>query len=140
MNYRTFQSTDLKVSAICLGTVKYGTDMAQRDAWEQLDSFLELGGNFLDTAHVYGDWTPGERAKSEHVIGRWLKSRGKRSQVVISTKGAHPYMEVMDTPRVTPECIRKDLEESQEQGPGAAGVMAAGADCFELFWNGEPHW
>lgn len=125
MNYRTFQSTDLKVSGICLGTVKYGTDMAEGDAWEQMDSFLELGGNFLDTAHVYGDWVPGERARSEQVIGRWLKSRGKRSRVVISTKGAHPCIETMDVPRVTPECIRRDLEESLE---------ALGTDYIDLYF------
>ena len=112
MKYKMLQSTDLKVSGICLGTVKYGTDMAERDAWEQMDSFLDLGGNFLDTAHVYGDWTPGERAKSEHVIGRFLKNRGNRSRVIISTKGAHPYMETMGESRVKPECIRRDLEES----------------------------
>ncbi len=125
MKYKMLQSTDLKVSGICLGTVKYGTDMAERDAWEQMDSFLDLGGNFLDTAHVYGDWTPGERAKSEHVIGRFLKNRGNRSRVIISTKGAHPYMETMGESRVKPECIRRDLEES---------LQALGTDEIDLYF------
>lgn len=114
MKYMTLQSTDLKVSGICLGTVKYGTDMEERDAWEQLERFLELGGNFLDTAHVYGDWTPGERAKSERTIGRWIGRTGRRREIVISTKGAHPPIEDMGISRVRPECIRQDLDESLE--------------------------
>lgn len=112
MRYKRLQGTDLKVSNICLGTVKYGVEMEEGQAGEQLDRFLSLGGNFIDTAHVYGDWAPGERAKSEHIIGRWLKSTGRRGDVIISTKGCHPDMEKPSVPRVTPECIVKDLEES----------------------------
>lgn len=112
MKYRILQGTDLKVSAVCLGTVKYGVEMAEKQAGEQLDRYLSLGGNFIDTAHVYGDWTPGERAKSEHIIGRWLKQSGRREEVIISTKGCHPDMEAVSVPRVTPECIVKDLDES----------------------------
>ena len=51
-----------------------------------MDLYTERGGNFLDTALVYGDWGCAERGCSERVIGRWLSSRKKSSQVVISTK------------------------------------------------------
>lgn len=112
MRYKVLQDTDLKVSDVCLGTVKYGVEMAEKQAGEQLERFLDLGGNFIDTAHVYGDWTPGERAKSEHVIGRWLKRSGRRGDIIISTKGCHPAMEATSVPRVTPECIVEDLDES----------------------------
>ena len=112
MRYKVLQDTDLKVSDVCLGTVKYGVEMAEKQAGEQLERFLDLGGNFIDTAHVYGDWTPGERAKSEHVIGRWLKRSGRREEIIISTKGCHPFMEALSVPRVTPECIVEDLDES----------------------------
>lgn len=106
--------TDLKVSDICLGTAEYGAGIPQKEAWEQIDHFLEYGGNFIDTAHIYADWIPGERASSEHTIGRFLKARGRRHDLVISSKGAHPYLDAMDVSRVRPECIRKDLEESLE--------------------------
>jgi len=43
------------VSALCLGTVNYGTNLQEARAFAQLDRFFEAGGNWLDTAHVYGD-------------------------------------------------------------------------------------
>lgn len=125
MKYKGLQGTDLKVSAVCLGTVKYGVEMAEKQAGEQLDRYLSLGGNFIDTAHVYGDWTPGEQAKSEHIIGRWLKQSGRRGDVIISTKGCHPFMEALSVPRVTPECIVKDLDES---------LLALQTDYVDLYF------
>ena len=101
----------IKVSPIGLGTVKFGTSVSEQDCFEQLDRYIDAG-NLIDTAHVYGDWVPGERGRSERVIGKWLASRRCRERVIISTKGAHPRLECMDSPRVKPEEIRRDLEES----------------------------
>lgn len=112
MQYTLLNNTDLKVSKICLGTVKYGTDMPEKQACRQMEQFLESGANFIDTAHVYGDWEPGEQAKSEHVIGRFLKSSGRRHDVILSTKGAHPRLDTMSVSRVTPDDIRTDIDES----------------------------
>ena len=102
---------DLKVSPVGLGTVNFGTGLSEADSMDQMDRYLEVG-NLIDTAHVYGDWEPGVRGRSERVIGKWLSLRGGRDRVIISTKGAHPRLESMDIPRVTPEAIRRDLEES----------------------------
>ncbi|MDO4866099.1 MAG: aldo/keto reductase [Clostridia bacterium] len=102
---------EIKVSPIGLGTVNFGTGVSEEDCFEQLDRYLDAG-NLIDTAHVYGDWVPGERGRSERVIGKWLASRRCRERVVISTKGAHPRLTHMDSPRVKPEEIRLDLEES----------------------------
>jgi aryl-alcohol dehydrogenase-like predicted oxidoreductase len=71
-----------------------------------LDRFLALGGNTIDTAHVY------RKGESEETIGRWLKERGNRQKVVILTKGAHHNA---DGPRVNPEAIASDLELSLER-------------------------
>lgn len=114
MKYCQLQSTDLKVSNICLGTANFGIGPEEAEAGRQMDLFVSQGGNFLDTAHVYSDWIPGERNRSERVIGRWLKQSGKRNQVIISTKGAHPPLENMAESRVRLQEIRKDLEESLE--------------------------
>jgi aryl-alcohol dehydrogenase-like predicted oxidoreductase len=112
MKYRTMAGTDLEVSRLCLGTVKYGAGMDEADAHRQMDRFCAAGGNFIDTAHVYGDWVPGERAASEHIIGRWLKKSGARDRVILSTKGGHPDFAAMSVTRVTPACVRQDLDES----------------------------
>lgn len=97
-----------KVSAIGLGTAQFGAGVPERDAFAQLDRFVEAG-NLVDTAHVYSDWIPGETSRSERVIGRWLHSRGGRARVFISTKGAHPRFERMDVPRLSPGEIESDL-------------------------------
>ena len=102
---------DIRVSPIGLGTVGFGTRLSEEDCFEQLDRYVDAG-NLIDTAHVYGDWVPGKRGRSEQVIGRWLASRRCRDRVVISTKGAHPRLTSMDLPRVSPREIQLDLEES----------------------------
>jgi predicted oxidoreductase len=108
-------NTDLYVSPLSIGTVNYGSSIDSKDAKAQLDRFVELGGNFIDTAHVYGDWVPGPRGRSEKVIGEWLKETGLRKDVVISTKGAHPDISDTSISRVNPEAIEKDLNESLER-------------------------
>jgi aryl-alcohol dehydrogenase-like predicted oxidoreductase len=108
-------NTDMYVSPLCIGTVNYGTSIDSRDAKDQLDRFVELGGNFIDTAHVYGDWVPGPRGRSERVIGEWLNETGIREDVIISTKGAHPDISDTSISRVNPEAIEKDLDESLER-------------------------
>ncbi|MGF7144662.1 aryl-alcohol dehydrogenase-like predicted oxidoreductase [Anaerotaenia torta] len=105
-------NTELKVRPLCLGTANYGTAMEDEAAFRQMDRFLDGGGNFLDTAHVYGDWGNRGPAISERIIGQWLSDRGYRSRVVISTKGAHPELASMQIPRLDGDSIRSDLQDS----------------------------
>lgn len=98
-----------EVSVLALGTAQYGTGISEEEAFRQMDLYTERGGNFLDTALVYGDWGCAERGCSERVIGRWLSSRKKSSQVVISTKGCHPPLEDMSESRVNADAVRKDV-------------------------------
>ncbi len=114
MKYIKFNGTDLTVSPVCLGTVNYGTSMPENDAKAQISKFLEEGGNFIDTAHIYGDWGNGPKCISERVIGRWIKENGNRDKIVLATKGAHPDWGYMDIPRVNKKCIEKDIDESLE--------------------------
>lgn len=125
MNYKQLTGTDLLVSNLCLGTVQFGSAIGEKECFEQLDEFTDLGGNFLDTAHVYGDWLAGERARSERVIGKWLKQSGKRNNYVISTKGAHPRLDSMEVSRVSREAIMTDIEES---------LKCLGADTIDLYF------
>jgi aryl-alcohol dehydrogenase-like predicted oxidoreductase len=70
----------LKVSRICLGTMTFGREADEETSHEILDHYIELGGNFIDTADTYSD------GGAEDVIGRWLKKRGSRGQVVLTSK------------------------------------------------------
>lgn len=109
----TLGRTGLSVCPIALGSVNYGLPPTRRgQAVTQMDHYLELGGNFLDTAHVYNDWEPGEISRSEKIIGQYFTDRDNRAQWVLSTKGAHPDMQGGKPNRLDPESIREDLQGS----------------------------
>lgn len=109
----SLHGTDLTVSRLCMGAVNFGTALSQQQVNRHLDRFIELGGNFVDTAHVYSDWIPGEKSRSEKAIGRWLNSR-RREDIVLCTKGGHFSFDARDVSRVTPEQLTIDLNESLE--------------------------
>lgn len=79
MEYSTLGSTGLRVSRLCLGSMIYGDRTEESTGHRMLDSFVEAGGNFVDTADVYG------RGTSEEVVGRWLQKRN-RDDIVVATK------------------------------------------------------
>ena len=124
MEYRQLGKTSLYVSPICIGTVQFGTGLDRDSSFWQLDAFTEGGANFIDTARVYGDWVEGERARSEKLIGQWIKKRGNRDRLVILTKGAHPLLQSMDVSRCTPADIRTDIEGS---------LLDLGIDQIDLY-------
>ncbi len=87
MNYRNLGRTGLKVSELCLGTMQWGWTADARTSAEVMDAFVEAGGNFIDTADVYSFWAddnPG--GVSEQIIGRWMKARNNRRDIVLATK------------------------------------------------------
>jgi len=87
VDYRNLGRTGLKVSELCLGTMQWGWTAGEDAAVEVMDAFIAAGGNFIDTADVYSRWAEGNPGGvSEEIIGRWMKSRGNRDQVVLATK------------------------------------------------------
>lgn len=87
MQYRNLGRTGLKVSALCLGTMQWGWTADETTSHEVMDAFVDAGGNFIDTADVYSKWAENnDGGVSEEVIGRWLKERGNRSQIIVATK------------------------------------------------------
>ncbi|MEF2277334.1 aldo/keto reductase [Deinococcus sp. YIM 134068] len=117
--------TDLQPSVIALGTVALGSTLGEAASFRLLDRFLDLGGTFLDTARVYSDWLPGERSRSEKMLGRWLAARGHRDRVVLATKGGHPPMENMRRGRLSRGDIQSDLE---------ASLADLRTDVVDLYW------
>ena len=53
MKFKKLGTTDLDVSLICLGTMTWGTQNTEKDAFEQMDYSLSEGVNFFDTAELY---------------------------------------------------------------------------------------
>lgn len=87
-----------------------GSDYFHPDRMEQvsdiLDAYLRIGGNTLDTAHIYAG------GNSEKAIGLWLEETKRRNDINILTKGAHHNA---DGPRVNPDAIREELLISLER-------------------------
>jgi aryl-alcohol dehydrogenase-like predicted oxidoreductase len=80
MELRRVGSTGLQVSRIGLGTMTWGRDTDTHEAADQCRTFIESGGNFLDTSATYGD------GDSERVIGGLIGTLFAREEVVIATK------------------------------------------------------
>lgn len=79
MDYRNLGKSGLKISELGLGAMMFGGRTSEADSVHILNRFVEAGGNFLDTADIYGD------GASEEVLGRWLKGQ-QRDDYVIATK------------------------------------------------------
>jgi aryl-alcohol dehydrogenase-like predicted oxidoreductase len=84
--------SDLRVTPICLGTMTFGEQVAQREAFAIMDRAVERGINFLDTAEMYAVPARAETfGATETIIGNWLAQRpGLRSKLVVATKVAGP--------------------------------------------------
>lgn len=91
MEYRKLGRTELKVSAIGLGTMTWGLQNTQAQGFEQMDYALEHGINFFDTAEMYAI-PPSEKTfgSTETIIGNWFAARANRHQVILASKIAGP--------------------------------------------------
>ncbi|WP_225099797.1 aldo/keto reductase [Streptomyces sp. CoH27] len=120
---RTLGSSDLQVFPLALGGNVFGWTADEETSFAVLDAYTAAGGNFIDTADFYSAWAEGNQGgESETIIGKWVKARGNRSDVVIATKvSQHP----------------------QFQGLSAANIKAAadaslsrlGTDYIDLYYT-----
>lgn len=87
MDYRKLGRTGLEVSELALGTMQFGWTADEETSWAIMDAYVEAGGNLIDTADIYSFWAEGNPGGvSEEIIGRWLKARGNREDIVLATK------------------------------------------------------
>lgn len=94
MQYRQLGSSDLNVSAICLGTMTYGDQNTEPEAHEQLDYALAQGINFIDTAEMYPVPPKAETCtRTETMVGNWLKNQS-RDKIILGSKVAGPRRNV----------------------------------------------
>jgi len=114
MDYGYVPGLDKPVSRLAQGTVMITSNELDR-SFALLDEVFELGYRAFDTAHVYGE------GDNERTVGRWVRERGIRDEVVIIAKGAHPRD---GRNRVTPEAISSDLSES---------LARFGLDALDLY-------
>ena len=83
MKFRPLGRTDLAVSEICLGTMTFGQQTGEADAFAQMDYAVAQGINFFDTAELYAIPPRAETyGATEKIIGAWLKKRGRRDDII----------------------------------------------------------
>jgi aryl-alcohol dehydrogenase-like predicted oxidoreductase len=125
MRTRSIPHTNLEASVLCLGTAEFGSAVDDSLSTAIVNRYIEAGGNVLDTAEVYASWLPGGSHRSEEFLGRWLREHKSRNGLILSTKGAHPRLDSMDTPRMSKKDVESDLNSS---------LQRLGIDHVDLYW------
>lgn len=123
MRYAEFCGRETAV--IALGTMDFGGKIEEGRAREFMDAYVEIGGNFIDTARIYGDFVRKIQGGSEQVIGRWMEDRRCREQIVLGTKGGHPDPATMHTGRLSHGEILDDMRRSLDN---------LRTDCVDVYW------
>ena len=127
MEYRQLGSTGTRVSELCFGTWRFGRktggvlETDEQEAHELLDTFADHGGNFIDSANIYGD----PNGTSESYIGSWLEDRD-REKFVITSKVYFDYDE--DNPNgsgLSRTHIRNQIDNTLD---------ALGTDYLDLYY------
>ncbi len=113
MNKVKIKNTDLVIAPINLGGNVFGWTLDEKQSFDILDRFAAGGFNFVDTADTYAWWVNGIGGQSETIIGKWMKARGNREQMVIATKvGSHTKEHPYDISR---QHILKSVDESLQR-------------------------
>ena len=91
MKYRRLGHTDIRVSAIALGTMTWGEQNTEKEAFEQMDYAVDQGVNFFDTAELYAIPPRAETyGATETIIGNWFRRSGKRDRIILASKVCGP--------------------------------------------------
>lgn len=87
MNKRKLGASGLEVAPLMFGGNIFGWSVDETTSFRLLDTFIEMGFNFIDTANSYSRWVKGHHGgESETILGKWMKARGNRNKVILATK------------------------------------------------------
>lgn len=106
MDRRRAGATGLTLSRIGLGTMTWGRDTDEHEAADQARAYLDAGGNFIDTAAVYGS------GDSERVIGGLIGSLFQRDEMVIASKGGIQFTDGVRTVNTSRSVLLAELDAS----------------------------
>lgn len=126
-------SSDLQVTPICLGTMTFGEQVAEKEAHSILDCSLDLGVNFLDTAEMYSVPAKAETCgATESILGNWFANKpGARQKVVLATKVAGPSRGmpwVREGAGMTPQDILNSCDASLKR------LRTDVIDLYQIHW------
>ena len=131
MNYKKLGNTDLKVSTICLGTMTWGEQNTQKEAFQQMDYAEDCDINFFDTAELYAV-PPNKKTygKTEEIIGNWFKQKNNREKIVLATKISGPGLSWIRGGELqyTEKNIKKAIDDSLKR------LKTDFIDLYQLHW------
>ncbi len=131
MEYRQLGESDLRVSALSLGTMTFGEQTSEAEAHAQLDLAMSRGVNFIDTAEMYPVVPRAETAhRTESYIGSWLKHQ-PRDKLVVATKIAGPargFTWIRNGPRINRQHIEAAIEGSLRR------LQTDYVDLYQIHW------
>ena len=139
MKYRTLPRTDLEVSVIGLGTMTWGEQNTQAEAFEQMDYALEQGVTLFDTAEMYPVPPRAETySRTETIIGNWFAERGTeaRDKVVLATKVAGPSVHAKHIRDGQSRLNRSNIEAALEES--LRRLQTDHIDLYQLHWPDRP--
>ncbi|MBG0761111.1 aldo/keto reductase [Vibrio cidicii] len=131
MRYSKLPHSSLEISKICLGTMTFGEQNTEQDAFDQLDYAVDHGVNFIDTAEMYPVPPKAEtQGLTEQFIGNWLNKSGKREKVVLATKVAGPrnVPYIRDNMSLNRRHIHTALNDSLQR------LQTDYVDLYQLHW------
>ncbi len=106
-------NSDLEVSRINLGGNVFGWTLDEKQSFNILDAFAQGGGNFIDTADTYSWWVNGVGGQSETIIGKWMKEKGNRQNIIVASKvGSQTKEHPVD---VSKKHILKSIDETLQR-------------------------
>jgi len=111
MEKRELGRSGLHITPLVLGSNVFGWTADEDTSFRVLDTFVGAGGNAIDTANVYSAWVPGHQGgESEAIIGKWLKQRHRRDDIILATKVG---MQMGDGSKgLAKDYIKKSVEDS----------------------------
>jgi len=128
----TIANTSLNVANICLGTMQFGWTADEASSFAVLDAYAAAGGNFIDTADMYSNWSPGNPGGvSEEIIGRWMKARGNRDSMVLATKLRGRMWEGPDGEGLSRAHVMRAAEDSLRR------LQVEAIDLYQCHWPDE---
>ena len=136
---RKLGSTDLEVTACCLGTMTWGEQNTEAEGHEQMDYAVERGINFFDTAEMYAvPPKPETQGATERIIGTWFKKTGKREDIILASKisGRSPMTWTRDGDVKLTRQTREQVDEAVEKS--LKRLQTDYIDLYQLHWPDRP--
>ncbi len=120
----TIKNTDLEIAPINFGGNVFGWTLDEKESFNILNKFEEGGFNFIDTADTYSWWVNGKGGQSEEIIGKWMKEKKNRQDIVLATKvGSETKEHGFD---ISKKHILKSVDES---------LKRLGTDHIDLYYT-----